>query len=158
MRNKLLIFAIALLIAGCASRREKSITYMQDNPEELAKLCALHFKPVVEYKPGKVVHVSDTVLIDGEPIPCPPNEKGEVVYVKGRDKIIRDTIRITDTAMIRDTAKEAELSFKLRGVEDKNIALTQRLQTAKKQRNVAYWALGVLGIIGVGWVLVRRYI
>lgn len=158
MKNKLLIFALALMIAGCASRREKSISYMNDNPEELAKLCALHFKPVIEYKPGKVVHVSDTVYQDGEPIPCPPNEKGEIVYVKGRDKLIRDTIFRTDTAMIRNTAKEAELSFGLREAEDENIRKDEQLNTVKKQRNISYWGNGILLLIGVGWVLVRRYI
>lgn len=157
MKNRILIFAIALLIAGCASRREKSITYMNDNPEELAKLCALHFKPVVEYKPGKVVHVSDTVYKDGEPIPCPPNEKGEVVYVRGRDKIIRDTVRITDTAMVRDRAQEAVLSDRLRKAEDKNILLTEREERAKKQRNTAYWILGGIALIIGGGIVLRRY-
>ena len=85
-----------MLCVGCATRREKAITYMNDNPDDLAALCASNFPPKIEYKPGKTIHTSDTVYTEGEKIPCPPNEKGEVVYVRGRNMIVRDTVFKTD--------------------------------------------------------------
>jgi len=158
MKNKLILFALAILLASCASRRDKAVTFMNDNPEELAKLCALHFKPIIEVKPGKTIHVSDTVYKEGERIPCPPNEKGEVVYVRGRDREIRDTVWRTDTLSIRDTAKESELSHRLRSAEDDGVRKDVKIETLTKQLNRTYWALGIIGALGVGWFFVRRYI
>lgn len=158
MKNKLILFALAILLASCASRRDKAVTFMNDNPEELAKLCALHFKPIIEVKPGKTIHVSDTIYKEGERIPCPPNEKGEVVYVRGRDREIRDTVWRTDTLSIRDTAKEAELSHRLRVSEDDVIRKEEKINQVKKQRNISYWVIGVITLGFIGRVIIKRYL
>lgn len=158
MKNSIFILLAIVLLSACATKREKAIAYMTDNQEDLAILCAAHFKPVIEYKPGVTIHKTDTQYVEGEPIPCPPNEAGEVVYVRGRDKVIRDTVWRTDTATVKDVAFEAVLRTRERLKSDSLVLVTDSLFRVKKQRNTAYWALGIIGLIGIGSVLVRRWI
>lgn len=158
MKNNLLILFLIILISSCATRREKSISYMNDHPDELAKLAAIHLKPRVEYKQGETVHITDTQYVDGEPIPCPPNDKGEVVYVRGRDKIIRDTIFRTDTAYIADVAMEQVLRSQLRNVQDSLLLQKQDMAMVKKQRNISFLGNGIIVLLIVGRIVLRRYL
>lgn len=158
MKNNLLILFLIILISSCATRREKSISYMNDHPEELAKLAAIHLKPRVEYKQGETVHITDTQYIDGEPIPCPPNENGEVVYVRGRDKVIRDTIFRTDTAYIANVAMEQVLRSQLRNVQDSLLLQKQDVARVKKQRNISFWGNGIIVLLVIGRIVLRRYL
>jgi len=158
MKNSFLILLAIVLLSACATRKDKAVKFMHENTDVLSELCALHFKPIIEYKPGVTIHKTDTQYVEGEPIPCPPNEKGEVVYVRGRDKVIRDTVWRTDTATVRDVAFEAVLRTRERVKSDSLVIMTEKYYGAKKQRNIAYWALGVIVLIGAGFVLIRRWI
>lgn len=158
MKYLFFVLSVVLLLSACATRREKSIAYMNDHPNELAKLAAIHLKPRVEYKQGETVHITDTQYVDGEPIPCPPNEKGEVVYVRGRDKIIRDTIFRTDTAYIADVAMEQVLRSQLRNVQDSLLLQKQDMARVKKQRNISFWGNGIIVLLIIGRIVLRRYL
>lgn len=155
MKNSIFILLAIVLLSACATKREKAITYMNDNPEDLAVLCAAHFKPVIEYKPGVTIHKTDTQYVEGEPIPCPPNEAGEVIYVRGRDKVIRDTVWRTDTATVRDVAKEAVLSGQVQELRDSVNIYRHDWQGARKERNTSWWILGGIGVLGVGAVALK---
>lgn len=161
MKSSILICLAVILFSSCLTQKKRASIakeYMHEHTDELAALCALHFKPVIEYRPGKVVHVSDTQYVEGEPIPCPPNEKGEVVYVKGRDKVIRDTTTIRDTIFQNDPYREADLAFKLRKAEDAGIGKDEQIRTLRSQRNTALWGLGGGLALGIGLIVVRRFI
>lgn len=158
MKNSFLILILVILISSCASLRERSITYMNDNPNELAKLAAIHFKPVVEYRAGETIHVRDTQYVEGDSIPCPPNEAGEVVYVRGRDKIVRDSIFRTDTLKVPNLARENELAHLYRKEQDSNLVLNTQLESAKKQRNVSLWANGFFVLLIIGRIALRKYL
>src|SRR5690606_3564100 len=147
-----------ILISSRATRRRKSLTHLTDQADEVAKLETIHLKPRVEYKEGEKVHITDTQYVDGEPIPCPPSEKGEVVYVRGRDKIIRDTILRTDTAYIADVAMEQVLRSQLRNVQDSLLLQKQDIARVKKQRNISFWGNGIIVLLIIGRIILRRYL
>ena len=155
MKNSIFILLAIVLLSACATKREKAIAYMNDNQEDLAVLCAAHFKPIIEYKPGVTIHKTDTQYVEGEPIPCPPNAAGEVVYVRGRDKVIRDTVWRTDTATVRDKAAERVLSDRIQELRDSTNIYRHDWQRARKQRNTAWWILGGIGVLGVGSVALK---
>lgn len=158
MKNSFLILILAILCASCATLREKSITYMNDNPDELAKLAAIHFKPTVEYRKGETIHTRDTQYVEGDSIPCPPNEDGEIIYVRGRDRIITDSTGRIDTFMIPNLARETELSYLLRKKEDENLVINTNLTNVKKQRNTSYWINGIIVLLIIGRIALKRYL
>ncbi len=158
MKNSFLILLAIVLLSACATKREKAIAYMTDNQEDLAILCAAHFKPIIEYRPGVTIHKTDTQYVEGEPIPCPPNAAGEVVYVRGRDKVIRDTVWRTDTATVRDMAYEQVLRARERAKSDSLILVTNDLYRVKKQRNITWWAIGIAALGFIGSLVFRRWI
>lgn len=157
MKSKLIAITLALLCVGCATRREKAITYMNDNPEDLAALCASNFPPKIEYKPGKTIHTSDTVYTEGEKVPCPPNEKGEVVYVRGRNMIVRDTVFKTDTAIVRDLAFEQVLRTTIEDLNRDGIKKDAKISSIKKTRNISFWVNGIFLVLGLGYAAIKRY-
>lgn len=155
MKNILMCLIIVVIISSCATRKDKAVKFMHENTDVLSELCAAHFKPIIEYKPGVTIHKTDTQYVEGEPIPCPPNEAGEVVYVRGRDKVIRDTVWRTDTATVRDIAKEAVLSGQVQELRDSVNIYRHDRQNARKSRNTAWMILGGIGVLGVGAVALK---
>lgn len=150
-----------VLFSSCLTQKKRASIakeYMHEHTDELAALCALHFKPIIEYKPGVTIHKTDTQYVEGDPIPCPPNEKGEVVYVKGRDKIVKDTIWRTDTIFQNDPYREADLAFKLRKSEDAGIGKNEQIKTLRKQRNILMIGIGVAALSFLGITLLKRYL
>lgn len=76
--------------------------------------------------------IEKTIEVKGDSIPCPANEKGEVIYVKCPDK----TVKCVDTVRTITITKTVELTDKVRYLESK---LYTSEREAKKYFNYFLW-------------------
>lgn len=113
-KNAGILFVFLLLLGGCLTT-EKATRYLEKNGE-LARIAAERYPPKIEYRPGATVVTSDTITVPGDSIPCPPVIQGRDTIIKKvkcpDQKIIRDTLRIRDTAFVEVTARVDYLTRK----------------------------------------------
>src|SRR5690554_190921 len=65
------IFFILIFLFGCASKRERTEKFLNENPDVFAQLCAINFPVTEKIVPGKVITDTITVVLPGVEIPCP---------------------------------------------------------------------------------------
>lgn len=138
MKNKSIFILILLALVSCNTvkkQQRKAEAFYNEHPEKLAKQCADNYPPDTVFKKGEEIIKTDTTLIKGDSIPCPPvvNEKGDTVFVKVKcpdSKIIRDSIFTTDTLVMVNTAIVEYYRFQ-------NDSLNKELLKSNTQRDSA---------------------
>lgn len=148
---RFIILLLALSLASCATKK-KAEKYYRNNPLELAKICSETYPPKVEYRPGKPIVSSDTVVVrdsvlveievdcpDGTVVKadCPPAEK---IYVN-------NIVTVTDTAYVINTARVEYLEGTL-AVKEADIIMLEmdRDNWKRKASSRLRWSI-VLGLI-----------
>lgn len=147
-----------VILAGCYTQKkaEKQIARAGiEYPQLIAANCAVIYPPKKEtkYIPGKETHTSDTVVIEGKRIPCPPvivNKDTVINWVNcPPSKVIHDTIRRTDTVFI-----QVENTAAVKSLELQNAKITaDRNNWQAKAEKRGKWNLylgGFLLLLGVG--------
>lgn len=155
--RKLLIIGL-LFLAGCSALKQdqKHLAQIQvRNPQLIADNCAVLYPPKTEtkYQPGKETHTSDTVVIEGKRIPCPPVVVNKDTVINWVDcppsKVIHDTIRRTDTVFI-----QVENTARVKSLELQNANITaDRDNWQAKAEKRGKWNLylgGFILLLGVG--------
>ena len=148
------VFIVILLLASCSSLKQdqKNLAKIQVRHPELILAACPEPKEVTKYLPGVEVRTSDTVVIKGKKIPCPPNGTDTVWQDCPPSIIIHDTITRVDTV---DRQVENTAGIKLR--DAKILALQQQLIDAAGDlntevgskngwRNTAFVLGGCLGL------------
>lgn len=169
MRNLFFCIVAVLLTTSCVTEK-KAFRYMREHPIKLADLCSETYPPKIEYRPGKPIVKTDSIIIektdtikvtvdcpDGTKVKadCPPN--------KTITKTIRDSITIVDTIEIESTQAKARIDYlqkKLAELESQNSDLRKDniiIKEDAKTSNKWNWILGSILVIGVGWRLVRFF-
>lgn len=171
--KKILLWLIAIVtfvlaviyLSGCKPseqlQRKRANDFFNSHPAEIAKRCADQFPPVI--KEGKTILKTDTLIQPGISIPCPPNEKGDTIFVKcPPSRIIRDTILRIDTieniARIYALQHESD-SLTTESIKDKE-TIKQAKEEAKKSRNklnhLLAGIIGAMGLIVIGIMIKNR--
>src|SRR5690554_7712177 len=84
------IFFILIFLFGCASKRERTEKFLNENPVVFAQLCAINFPVKEEFIEGKPIVDTLIIEIPGIEIPCPE-------YVDEKGKKQRPTVKCPDT-------------------------------------------------------------
>lgn len=159
MKNFIIGVAAILLISSCApsitKQRYRAFTFYQQNPNELAELCATNFPPKTVFKPGETIIKTDTVTNtvtdtlecpDGTKLECPPQK---TVYI---NKYRTDTLEVENTALVAALQyKNQELSTKLYEEEVRHKLAVERAEDAEKKSKRKTWIIIALSaFIGYG--------
>lgn len=169
MRILFLILLSVVLLASCVTEK-KAVNYMRTHPEKLAEMCANTFPPKIEYRPGKPIYKTDSIIEiridtvkvtvdcpDGTKVDadCPPN--------KTITKTIRDSVMVTDTLEVISTqmvAKLADMEYKLSASKtDLGDMIKDRDKYKEKssEKGKWNWILGGVLTLLVGIKLVRFF-
>lgn len=152
------IIGFAILLGGCLQScvtERKVEKYLKKNPLFASEWCAEKYPVKEKFIKGKDSIIEKTVTVKGDSIPCPPNEKGEVVKVKCPDqKIVYQNVYRTDTVEKESTAKLSALQ-QLYNDLDKKYAIEKesRLEAENKAKKRLWWLIGLVGVIGIGVLL-----
>lgn len=113
---------IILLFSGCLSNKDIAMKYFDKHPNDFNYKCAFYYPVEQEYRPGEYIFLpGDTIISYADSVPCPPNIKDSIVYVKIPSyKIIHDTIKKVDTIFKESTAKQSVLKEQLQKEKEKN--------------------------------------
>ena len=144
----------SILLSGCSleKRIAKAKVLAYNHPERFADVCSKLYPVVPTYIKGKDSIVEKTVEVKGDSIPCPPNEKGEVVKVKCPDqKIIYQNVYRTDTVEKESTAKLSALQQRYNDLDNKYAIEQDKLSEATKTaKERLWWLIGLIVAIGIG--------
>lgn len=152
------IIGFAILLGGCLQScvtERKVEKYLKKNPLFASEWCGNKYPVKEKFIKGKDSIVEKTVTVKGDSIPCPPNEKGEVVKVKCPDqKIVYQNVYKTDTIERENTAKLSALQIRYNDLY-KKYAIEQynRLEDKKKANKWMWMFIGLVGVIGIGVLL-----
>lgn len=154
--KSLAIAIVVILFASCVTEKKAS-RYMREHPNVLAGICADEFPPNIEYRPGKPILKTDTLIQtdsviievnvdcpDGTVVKadCPPN--------RTITKTIRDSITIIDTVSVENTARVEQLQYEIAEVKSERSELKLNNQELDKKRGqYLKWSLLFGGIIAV---------
>lgn len=155
MKKYLIYFIIVFGVTSCTTER-KAIKFLDKHPLVAADYCAGKYPVVPTYIKGKDSVIEKTVTVKGDSIPCPPNEKGEVVKVKCPDaKVITRDVYRTDTITKENTAKLGALQIRYNDLDKQHAIQGGKLIREEKSANSWMWRfIGLAGIVGV-YVLLR---
>lgn len=161
MKNLSLIL-IALVFAGCASlekRTKKSLAMAYENPVPFAVFCADKYPVQARFIPGKDSIIYREVTVKGDSIPCPANEKGQLVNVKCPDaKILyKETLRV-DTVFQVDSAKITVMREENRILRNDIAVKSSTIEELKEDKKVLKrWIIGLGAVVLVlGLMIFRR--
>lgn len=160
MKNLSLIL-IAFVFVGCASlekKTKKALAIAYENPVPFAVFCADKYPVQARFIPGKDSIIYRDVTIKGDSIPCPPNDKGEVVNVKCPDaKIVyRETLRV-DTAFQVDSAKLTVIREENRALRNDIAVKSSTIEELKEDKRVLNrWIIGLGAVVLVLGLLIFR--
>ena len=158
------ILILALLLSGCYSAKKAAKQVARagiEYPETVLNSCP-EPKTETKYLPGKETHTSDTVIIAGKKIPCPPvvNQKGDTVikYVNCPDQtVIHDTIRRTDTlsVQVENTARIQAQQLQISSLTTDRDKWKQKYEESNDKAKNRLWYLIGLGITAVGYAVLK---
>lgn len=148
------LLLLAAFFYSCKSvekQRRNAAEFYQTHPAELAEVCADRFPPKVEYKKGDSILVKgDTVYLKGDSLVCPdipatptqPAGKGKVLKCP-ESKVVTNTIRITDTITVENTARVNSVLYRLQTVSADLDKTKIELGEANKRRrtNLLTWII-----------------
>lgn len=164
MRKDIWVIVLAVLFAGCysAKKASKQVARAQiEYPETVLNACP-EPKTETKYLPGKETHTSDTVIVAGKKIPCPPvvNQKGDTVikYVNCPDQtVIHDTIRRTDTlsVQVENTARIQAQQLQILSLTADRDKWKQRYEEANDKAKKRLWYLIGIGLAAVGYTVLK---
>lgn len=155
MKNYLIYFIIVFGVTSCTTER-KAIKYLDKHPLVAADYCASKYPVVPTYIKGKDSIIEKTVEVKGDSIPCPPNEKGEVIKVKCPDaKLVYQNVYRTDTITKENTAKLSALQIRYNDLDKQHAIQSDKLIRANKWRA---WFFVLAVLVGVYVVLKLRRI
>jgi len=148
MKNYLIYFSIVFGVTSCTTER-KAIKFLNKHPLVAADYCASKYPVVPTYIKGKDSIIEKTVEVKGDSIPCPPNEKGEVVKVKCPDaKLVYQNVYRTDTITKENTAKLSALQLRYNDLE-KLYAIQYELLTDARKWRVRFFSFAGLVVVYV---------
>lgn len=161
----LLAIGMFILIAGCLQscvtvekkiRKAQGVAYQY--PERFADFCAKAYPVVPQYIKGKDSVIEKTITVKGDSIPCPPNEKGEVVRVKCPDaKIVYNDRWRVDTVVKENTAKLEALKQSKSEVDNELAETKKKLaEVTESRKNWRLFGWIVLGSVAIV-ILFRIY-
>lgn len=155
MKNYLIYFIIVFGVTSCTTERN-AIKYFDKHQLVAADYCAGKYPVIPTYIKGKDSIIEKTVEVKGDSIPCPPNEKGEVVKVKCPDaKLVYQERWRTDTITKENTAKLSALQIRYNDLDKQHAIQSDRLTDAIKWR---VWFFVFAGLVGAYVVLKFRRI
>lgn len=160
MRIIFLFLLLGIVSSSCNTKLRQQVkahNYFNKYPIELAALCGTKFPPEEKYIPGKpivipgdTVEVRDTVTIT---VDCPDGTKVNADCPPNKTRTVRDTIKITDTLQVANTALITDLNYKIATLEGQKVVLAETNSQLKKNIKNKNWQLGglitliVLGVI-----------
>lgn len=129
-----LVLGAILFMSSCKPseqlQRKRANEFFNTHPAEIAKRCADQFPHTV--KEGKTITRTDTIVQPGVSIPCPPNEKGDTVFIKcPPSRTIRDTVIRVDT--IENIARIYALQHESDSLRVETIKDQETITTAKEE-------------------------
>lgn len=155
MKYYVIYFIIVFGVTSCTTER-KAIKYFDKHQLVAADYCASKYPVIPTYIKGKDSIIEKTVEVKGDSIPCPPNEKGEVVKVKCPDaKLVYQERWRTDTVVKENTAKLSALQLRYNDLDKQHAIQSDKLSEARKWR---VWFFVLAGLLGVYALLRLRRI
>lgn len=152
---KAILFLVCMLLISSCMTEEKAVKFLKDK-RALARTCAAEYPVTV--KPGLPFYVRDTIIEQGDSIPCPPvlntiSGKRDTFYIKCPPRQI-----ITNTEFVHDTIlPTALLTAKDITIDSLKQALTieSTLKNKLKEDVVKHAKIsGLLGLIGVIFLII----
>jgi len=107
---------ILIFLFGCASKRERTEKFLNENPDVFAQLCAINFPVTEKIVPGKIIIDTVTVVLPGIEIPCPE-------YTDQDGNKQKPTVKCPDVAIKHITEHKTDTIYR------ENTANVIRLQT-----------------------------
>lgn len=142
---------ILFFVSGCVSAEKAQMVL--EKKQVLAKVCAEKYPVKTEYIKGDSVVITtiDTIYSGNDII-------FDTVYSVAKDtviitktipitKVIKNTIRITDTIVKENTAAVEATKIDLNKCKSANEALTAKLNKVKRVRSTYFWLLIVVTIL-----------
>ena len=163
MRKDIWLIVLAVLFAGCysAKKASKQVARAQiEYPETVLNACP-EPKTETRYLPGKETHTSDTVVIEGKRIPCPPVIINKDTVINWVDcppsKVIHDTIRRTDTLFIQveNTALVKSLELQILSLTADRDKYKQKYEEANDKAKKRLWYLIGIGLAAAGYTVLK---
>ena len=148
------VIGFAILLGGCLQScvtERKVEKYLKKNPLFASEWCAEKYPVKEKFIKGKDSIIEKTVEVKGDSIPCPPNEKGEVVKVKCPDqKIVYQNVYRTDTVEKENTAKLDYYKLAIQDLNSKYILEKKDNEDNKsKSKNRLFIILIIAGILSL---------
>lgn len=165
--KKLLLMVLVVLVAGCATQKQKenrARNYYLDNKDKLAELSSTVFPVTDGFKKGTpIIMPSDTTRLKGDTVymekDCPDGTKVQFKYIKGDTLKIYIPIHQTDTLIKERTDKLDVLRNEVTETHRKLIQSETKLaDVTQESKNKTWWIIGLaVGcvLIAVFWYLIK---